>query len=55
MCHPGLVDDALVAVDSLTRPRDEEYRFLAGDDFPALLSDCGVQLVAPSKLYLPAR
>lgn len=55
MCHPGLVDDALIAADSLSYPREEEYRFLASDDFPALLRECGVRLAAPSKLYLPAR
>ncbi len=50
MCHPGLVDDALIKADSLTTPREEEYRFLAGDAFPALLQELGVSLIAPSRL-----
>jgi predicted glycoside hydrolase/deacetylase ChbG (UPF0249 family) len=38
MCHPGFVDDVLVGLDPLTGQREQEYRFLAGDDFPALLA-----------------
>ena len=50
MCHPGLVDDALIEADSLTFPREEEYRYLAGVEFAALLQELGVNLIAPSKL-----
>ncbi|MBV9461677.1 MAG: ChbG/HpnK family deacetylase, partial [Bradyrhizobium sp.] len=38
MCHPGFVDDVLVGLDPLTRTREVELAYLAGDDFPNLLS-----------------
>ena len=38
MCHPGFVDDVLVALDPLTGQREQEYKFLAGEDFPPLLA-----------------
>jgi predicted glycoside hydrolase/deacetylase ChbG (UPF0249 family) len=44
MCHPGEVDDALRAVDSLTDAREQELRFFAGDIFPALLAQRGLTL-----------
>jgi predicted glycoside hydrolase/deacetylase ChbG (UPF0249 family) len=44
MCHPGLVDEALVAADPLTRPREAEYRYLAGDAFALDLRRAGVRL-----------
>ena len=31
MCHPGLVDEALIAADCLTHRREAEFRFLASD------------------------
>ncbi len=37
MCHPGFVDDVLISLDPLTRVREIEHAYLAGDDFPALL------------------
>lgn len=51
MCHPGWVDDALVAADSLTAPREEEYRFLAGDGFAALLDEYRITLCPPGDLF----
>lgn len=33
MCHPGLVDDELKRLDSLTDLREAEYRYFAGDAF----------------------
>jgi len=33
MCHPGLVDDELKRLDSLTDLRETEYRYFAGDAF----------------------
>lgn len=48
MCHPGLVDDALRAVETLTTPREEEYRYLIGPEFPALLDELGVTLGSPT-------
>lgn len=44
MCHPGFVDDTLASLDPLTGQREREYAFLAGDDFPALLTAANVTL-----------
>ncbi len=41
--HPGRVDDALIACDTLTRPREAELAYLAGDDFPADLAAAGLR------------
>ncbi|ABA05821.1 YdjC-like protein [Nitrobacter winogradskyi Nb-255] len=38
MCHPGFVDDTLVAFDPLTDQREREYEFLAGDHFADMLA-----------------
>jgi predicted glycoside hydrolase/deacetylase ChbG (UPF0249 family) len=38
MCHPGFVDDVLVSLDPLTKVREIEHAYFAGDDFPALLA-----------------
>jgi len=38
MCHPGFVDDVLLGLDPLTGQREQEYKFLAGEDFPPLLA-----------------
>jgi predicted glycoside hydrolase/deacetylase ChbG (UPF0249 family) len=38
MCHPGFVDDILVSLDPLTKQREREYAFLAGEDFPPVLT-----------------
>ena len=38
MCHPGFVDDVLIALDPLTSQREREYAFLASDALPALLA-----------------
>lgn len=44
MCHPGFVDDALIALDPLTHQREREYEFLAGDEFPKVLAANNVTL-----------
>lgn len=44
MCHPGRVDDALVALDPVTTTREQELDFLLGDDFPRLLAKAGASL-----------
>jgi predicted glycoside hydrolase/deacetylase ChbG (UPF0249 family) len=44
MCHPGFVDDMLIALDPLTHQREREYQFLASDDFARLLDAQGVRL-----------
>jgi chitin disaccharide deacetylase len=44
MCHPGFVDAELVARDPLTDQREVEYKFLAGNDFPAALARAGASL-----------
>jgi len=33
MCHPGLVDAVLTSRDSVTLPREAEYRYLASEEF----------------------
>ena len=38
MCHPGYVDDVLIALDPLTDQRQREYDYLASDAFAALLT-----------------
>lgn len=38
MCHPGFVDDTLIAFDPLTDQREREYEFLAGDHFADMLA-----------------
>ncbi|HEY2135736.1 MAG TPA: ChbG/HpnK family deacetylase [Xanthobacteraceae bacterium] len=44
MCHPGQVDDELRRLDPLTDLRAQEYAYLAGDEFAALLEQQGVAL-----------
>lgn len=44
MCHPGFVDDLLIALDPLTGQREREHAYLAGDAFPALLAAHAVRL-----------
>ncbi|MBN8967065.1 MAG: ChbG/HpnK family deacetylase [Rhizobiales bacterium] len=44
MCHPGFVDEMLIALDPLTHQREREYQFLASDDFARLLDAQGVRL-----------
>ena len=44
MCHPGFVDDVLIALDPLTVQREQEHAYLAGDQFPRLLADHRVTL-----------
>lgn len=44
MCHPGLVDDDLIALDPLTTQREKEYAYFAGDEFPQTLAAYGVTL-----------
>ena len=44
MCHPGFVDDDLVELDSMTRPREQEYDFFSGDLFPTILADRNIRL-----------
>jgi chitin disaccharide deacetylase len=38
MCHPGFVDETLIALDPVTHQREREYGFLASDDFLQLLA-----------------
>jgi hypothetical protein len=38
MCHPGFVDDTLVALDPFTDQREREYAYLAGDGFGDMLA-----------------
>jgi predicted glycoside hydrolase/deacetylase ChbG (UPF0249 family) len=45
MCHPGFVDQTLVALDPLTHQRKSEYDWLMSDNFPKLLAAQNVTLV----------
>jgi predicted glycoside hydrolase/deacetylase ChbG (UPF0249 family) len=45
MCHPGFVDQTLVALDPLTHQRKQEYDWLMSDNFPKLLAAQNVTLV----------
>ena len=44
MCHPGFVDAELERLDHLTAMREQEYAFLAGEEFPKLLAERGFAL-----------
>jgi predicted glycoside hydrolase/deacetylase ChbG (UPF0249 family) len=44
MCHPGLPDAALAAVDSVVEQRRQEYDFLRGAAFAELLAARGARL-----------
>jgi predicted glycoside hydrolase/deacetylase ChbG (UPF0249 family) len=45
MCHPGVVDAGLAALDPLTTLREREYEYFKGEAFPALLRGRGVTLL----------
>lgn len=47
MCHPGHVDAALEALDSLTRQREREFAYFNSDEFPRVLAEHGLALVQP--------
>ena len=47
MVHPGHVDESLRAVDTLTDPREREWAFLMGLDFPAQLAAARFELAPP--------
>ena len=38
MCHPGVSDAALAAIDPVTTARDQEYEFFKSDEFESMLS-----------------
>lgn len=42
MCHPGIVDAALTAVEHVTQAREDEYRYLSGDACGEALAAAGV-------------
>jgi predicted glycoside hydrolase/deacetylase ChbG (UPF0249 family) len=44
MCHPGFVDDILIALDPLTTQREREHAYLGGADFQRLLATTNVTL-----------
>jgi len=44
MCHPGFVDETLIALDPLTDQREREHAYLAGEAFPRLLAANNVTL-----------
>jgi chitin disaccharide deacetylase len=44
MCHPGHVDEPLIARDPIHSTREEEFAYLASDDFTRDLERAGLQL-----------
>jgi len=44
MCHPGHVDHELRALDWVTTPREREYGYFAGDEFPKQMQAHGLTL-----------
>ncbi len=44
MCHPGHVDETLTSRDPIHRQREDEFAYLASDDFPRDLEAAGFQL-----------
>jgi chitin disaccharide deacetylase len=44
MCHPGQVDEVLKVRDGVIEAREEEYRYLASEEFPADLAAAGLRL-----------
>jgi predicted glycoside hydrolase/deacetylase ChbG (UPF0249 family) len=44
MCHPGFVDETLQSLDPLTTQREAEHAYLAGSDFPPLLTANNITL-----------
>jgi predicted glycoside hydrolase/deacetylase ChbG (UPF0249 family) len=47
MCHPGVVDEALRALDPVTTLREREYAYFKGEAFPAALTASGAILMRP--------
>lgn len=50
MVHPGFVDDALRAADSLTDQREREYAYLSSDQFAQTLDRQGLRI---ARLFAP--
>ncbi|MFT4276191.1 MAG: ChbG/HpnK family deacetylase [Rhodopseudomonas sp.] len=46
MCHPGIVDETLIALDPFTDQREREYAYLGSDRFAELLAMRQVSLTA---------
>lgn len=44
MCHPGFVDDTLLALDPLTHQREREHEYLSSDAFAAMMAASGITL-----------
>jgi predicted glycoside hydrolase/deacetylase ChbG (UPF0249 family) len=44
MCHPGIVDETLASLDSLTTLREREYAYFRSDAFTAELRARGISL-----------
>jgi predicted glycoside hydrolase/deacetylase ChbG (UPF0249 family) len=44
MCHPGFVDDVLIALDPMTEVREREHAYLGSEAFTRLLTESNVTL-----------
>jgi len=47
MCHPGVVDNALKSLDSLTSLREQEFAYFGSDAFLQVLAEHNVALARP--------
>ena len=54
MCHPGLVDATLIGRDPVTDSREDEYRYLMSEDFPADLAAAKLRLARLTDALEPA-
>jgi len=48
VCHPGIVDKALTEVDDLFNPREREFEFFNGENFPEALKQQGFAIKVPT-------
>jgi len=51
MCHPGFVDEALCQSDTLTDPREEEFRYLESRQFQTLLKNTRSKICLSKELF----
>ena len=50
MCHPGHIDADLRRLDPVVETREQEFRFLAGEDFQRVLADAHLDMKPLSEM-----
>jgi hypothetical protein len=55
ICHPGHPDSVLAARDPVRETRADEWRYLAGPEFPVDLASAGVTLARLREIFVPER